>query len=115
EELFEQGDQRRYYVPCPQCGHMDFLVFSKRADGRGHYMQWPEGRPQDAHFVCSANGCVIEHQHKRAMVEAGEWRAEAPFTGHASFHIWAAYSYSPNATWGQLAKEFVDAKREGPE
>ncbi len=113
EELFERGDQRRYYVPCPHCGHMDYLVFSE--GDQGHFMQWPKDRPEKAHFVCKANGCVIEHEHKRAMVEAGEWRAAAPFTGHASFHIWAAYSYSPNASWGQIASEFVEAKGGGPE
>jgi phage terminase large subunit GpA-like protein len=113
EDLFEKGDQRRYFVPCPHCGHMDFLAF--REGPQGHFMKWPDGRPREAHFVCSKNGCVIEHEHKRAMVEAGEWRAAAPFTGHASFHVWAAYSYSPNASWGQLAEEFVDANKGGPE
>lgn len=121
EQMFEVGDQRRYYVPCPQCGQMDYLVFTKRdgddegAPARGHYMQWPEDEPKNAYFVCSLNGCVIEHQHKREMVAHGEWRAKKPFAGHASFHIWAAYSYSPNAAWGQLAEEFLEAKRNGPE
>jgi hypothetical protein len=53
--------------------------------------------------------------------QAGEWRrsaravpglpAPAPFNGHASFHIWAAYSFSPNASWGQLCTEFVARER----
>lgn len=108
EELFLQGDQRRYYVPCPSCGEFQVL--------RWENLKWPKDQPREAHFVCVVNGCIIEHRAKRAMVEAGEWRAEAPahFTHenrHASFHIWAAYSYSPNATWGQLAAEFVKAVR----
>lgn len=114
EELFHQGDERRYFVPCPHCGHFDHLVFTARDTG-GHYLVWPEDHPEAAHFVCSGNGCVIEHQHKRDMVAGGEWRAAKPFAGHASFHIWAAYSYSPNATWGQLAAEFLEAKRGGRE
>jgi terminase, large subunit len=113
EDMFEAGDQRRYYVPCPQCGHMDFLVF--REGERGHFMQWPEGKPEEAYFVCRANGCIIEHKDKRLMVERGEWRPDAPFQGHASFHVWAAYSYSPNATWGQLAAEFLEANKAGRE
>ena len=120
EALFEQGDRRRYYVPCPQCGHMDFLAFRQHLseeDGarRGHWMQWPEGKPREACFVCSANGCIIEHEHKPEMLERGEWRGEVEFDGHASFHLWAAYSLSPNATWGQLAEEFLEAKRGGME
>jgi phage terminase large subunit GpA-like protein len=113
EEMFEAGDQRRYHVPCPHCGHRDILVFHEGE--RGHWMQWPDGEPEAAHFVCSANGCIIEDKDKRAMLEAGEWIADAEFHGHASFHIWAAYSLSPNASWGQLAAEFVEAKKQGPD
>ena len=114
EELYEAGDQRRYYVPCPHCGHMDYLVFHEQRDG-GHFMRWPEGRPQEACFVCRSCGCLIEESDKRGMIDAGEWRAGAEFRGHASFHIWAAYSLSPNATWANLAEEFLEAKRLGPE
>lgn len=109
EELFLDGDQRRYYVPCPGCGHMDHLVFRQK-EGGGHHMQFDPLNPESAHFVCSANGCVIEHKDKREMVTRGEWRGAKPFTGHASFHIWAAYSFSPNATWTDIAREFISAK-----
>jgi phage terminase large subunit GpA-like protein len=30
---------------------------------------------------------------------------------HASFHIWAAYSLSPNASWGAIAAEYLEAKK----
>jgi phage terminase large subunit GpA-like protein len=47
------------------------------------------------------------------MVERGEWRPTAPGNGkHVSFHIWAAYSYSPNASWSTLVEEFLDAKND---
>lgn len=114
EELFDSGDRRRYYVPCPECGHMDFLAFHPKAE-RGHVMRWPDGATEAACFECRGNGCVIEETSKRAMLEAGEWRADGEFAGHASFHIWAAYSLSPNASWGQIAGEFLEAKRLGPE
>jgi phage terminase large subunit GpA-like protein len=112
ERLFMAGDQRRYYVPCPSCGAYQVLRFPN--------LKWPEGRPERAYMVCEANGCVIEHRSKRDMIEAGEWRAAKPehfteYDRHASFHIWAGYSYSPNATWGQLAAQFVKANRGGAE
>ncbi|NBT52385.1 MAG: phage terminase large subunit family protein [Marivivens sp.] len=54
---------------------------------------------------------LIPHSKKRWMVERGEWRATAPGNGkHAGFHIWAAYSYSPNARWADLVAEFLEAK-----
>src|SRR5512147_2594959 len=76
-------------------------------------MRWPEGRPWEAFFECRGSGCVIEHAEKRGMVERGRWVAARPFRGHASFHVWAAYSYAPNATWGRIAREFVQATHEG--
>ena len=111
ERRTSEGDQRRYFVPCPHCGEMQFLKFKN--------LKWPKGNPLAAHFVCEVNGCVIEEQHKRWMVERGEWVATVPenytIGRHASFYIWAAYSYSPNAAWGQLAAEFVAADKAGVE
>lgn len=119
EKKFLEGDQRRFFVPCPQCGHMDHLVFQKKGDDHGatdgHYMLWPKGEPEAAHFVCSRNGCVIEHAQKFEMVRRGEWRVTRPEkdgppkAGTRSYHVWAAYSFSPNASWGQLAREWSDA------
>jgi len=111
--MFEEGDQRRYHVPCPHCGHMAVLVF--REDQDGHWMSWPRGKPEAAHFMCKACGCEIAHGCKREMIAAGRWVPGAETRGHASFHIWAAYSYSANATWGQIATEFVRASKAGPE
>jgi phage terminase large subunit GpA-like protein len=118
EALFYAGDQRRFYVPCPECGFHQVLQFKQ--------FRWPKGKPEAAVYVCIGCGCEIEHRHKHAMVAAGEWRPgphaqfpddppPPPFAGHRSFHIWAAYSYSPNASWGQLAVEFVEATKQGPE
>lgn len=114
DDAFNAGDQRFFHVPCPHCGHMDRLVFQQQ-DGGGHWMRWPKDEPEKAHFVCFDCGCEIEESHKYEMTEAGEFVATKPFEGHASFHIWAAYSSSPNATWGQLAQEFEEARKAGPE
>jgi phage terminase large subunit GpA-like protein len=118
EQLFYAGDQRRYYVPCPHCDGMQVLRFP--------HLKWPKGKPEAAVYVCTVCGAEIEHKHKQAMVAAGEWRpgphpqfpdvpSPPPFAGHVSFHLWAGYSSSPNATWGQLAKEFVEANGNGVE
>jgi terminase, large subunit len=121
EELYKAGDRRRFYVPCPTCGHMDFLTFreAKGEDARGHWLcfdaESPEKAKASAHFICRGCGCEIEESRKRWMIERGEWRGDGIFRGHASFHIWAAYSYSPGATWGHIASEFVEANRGGPE
>jgi phage terminase large subunit GpA-like protein len=114
EELFLAGDQRRYHVPCPHCSHMDYLAFK---GDRGHLMRWPDGRPAEAYFECRACGCSIEHKDKRWMVERGKWIPDntGASPSHRSYHLWSALSYSPNASWAQIAAEFLEAKRGGPE
>lgn len=118
EAAFYAGDQRRFYVPCPHCGFYQVLQFKS--------FRWPKGNPAAAVYICIGCGSEIEHRHKHAMVTAGAWRpgphpqfpddpAPTLNRGHASFHIWAAYSFSPNASWGQLCEEFVEAERQGPE
>ena len=79
------------------------------------YLKWAHMRWEDPYspvnYVCEECGVLIPHAKKRWMVERGEWRPTAPGNGkHASFHIWAAYSYSPNASWENLRDEFLEAK-----
>jgi phage terminase large subunit GpA-like protein len=110
ENLYGQSDQRRFFVPCPHCGEFQYLKFGGREKPFG--FKWPEGKPLEAFYVCE-NGCRIEHSSKREMVERGEWRATAVGAPrHAGFHIWAAYSFSPNATWGNIASEFLASVRD---
>lgn len=117
EKLFERGDKRYYFVPCPHCGHMAPLVWQRpdpdddQGKISGHWFRIPEAPEpvEDAHFVCEANGCVIEHESKYQMLEGGEWRSTAEGRPRvASFSIWAAYSTSPNSSWGALAREWID-------
>lgn len=116
EEMYGQGDKRRYHVPCPHCGTMDYLVFRRGSDGRGHYMRWDEGDASSAHFVCSACTASIDHYQKKWMVERGEWVPQGTGRrGHRSYSIWTAYSYSPNATWESIVEEYESSMRTGPE
>jgi phage terminase large subunit GpA-like protein len=109
---FERGDMRFYFVPCPHCRAAQVLKWEN--------LRWPKGRTDEAYFACTENGCVIEGKWQRWMVEEAErlqregvegygWVATNPDgePGHASFHIWAAYSFAPNATWAHLAAEWI--------
>ncbi len=102
ETSFELSDKRRYFVPCPLCSHEQYLKWAG--------IKWPEHDPERAYYICELCGGEIDHRQKISMIEKGEWKAEKEFNGHAGFHIWAAYSYSPNATWGKIAKRFADAE-----
>lgn len=109
--LFEQGSQEYRYVPCPECGHMQKLVFG---DGSGAGIRWePRHAPTRAWYQCE-NGCEIDEEHKPWMDEQGEWRADNPaaFPRHRSFHIWAAYSQHPGAAWLEIAREFLEVRHD---
>ena len=70
ERLFEQSDQRRYYVPCPDCGHMQYL--------RWPNMRWEGSDTANVSYACEECGVLIPHNKKRWMVERGEWRPTQP-------------------------------------
>lgn len=108
-KLYEDTDQRRYFVPCPHCEEMQFLEFKN--------LKWPDEDPSEAYFECKHCKEKIEHKHKRSMIERGQWKATAESKNPKwiGFHIWAAYSYSPNSTWGKIALEFLEARRGGVE
>jgi len=88
-------------VPCPFCQAMQVL--------RWEQMQ-KEGSAAGT-YQCANCMELIPHSKKRWMVERGEWRATAisQQPGLASFHIWAAYSYSPAADWSVLVREHAEA------
>lgn len=108
ERAYERSDQRQYLVPCPRCKTLQPITWSR--------IRWPKDNPHRAYMECSAHGCQIDHHEKLGMLEAAlafgdqGWHARATTADHAGFWIWAGYSMSPNASWGQLATEFLDVK-----
>lgn len=111
DALFEQGSQELRFVPCPICGVMQALIFG---DGTGTGIRWePRHGPTRAWYQCE-NGCEINEAEKGWMDENGEWRAHNPsaFPRHRSFHIWAAYSQHPGAAWIEIAREFLEVRKD---
>ena len=113
EKSYEESDQRKYFVPCPHCGEYQVLEWGDKDSPYGikwHKDENGNGLPETAYYACRHNGCVIEHKDLKWMVDKGEWRATAPFKGHAGFHIWSAYSLFPNAAWKYLVAEWLKVK-----
>ncbi|WP_054007890.1 phage terminase large subunit family protein [Cypionkella psychrotolerans] len=102
--LYSESDQRIYECLCPSCGEF--------AEIKWEAIQWPEAKPELAHWVCPRNGCIVEERFKPEMVANGHWRATAPeIKGHAGFAVNCLISPHFNARWGKLAAEFLQAKR----
>lgn len=101
EPRYLLGDQREYYVPCPQCSEYQTLKWAN--------VKWEDGEPESAYMVCEVNGCIIENDDKPEMLERGRWIAGADFKGIASFKI--SELYSPFTSWGDMATDFLVAKK----
>lgn len=105
-QQFLEGDQRRYWVPCPHCEKHQVLEFGQ--------IKWPEDIKgakemkslKVAWYECPHCKGRIDDHHKREMLEQGVWipkgddyqswvvdgNREEDRNEHRSYHIWAAYS-----------------------
>lgn len=105
ESAYEQSDQRRYHVPCPHCRGFQTLRWAN--------VKWPEGKPAEATYRCEHCGSAITDSGKIKLLREGEWRAEREFNGTAGFHL--NELYSPWRRFGEIAEDFLAAKKGGRE
>src|SRR6056297_2025923 len=99
EREYEASDQRRFFVPCPHCGAMQWLRFER--------LRWEKGKPETAAYHCDACDKPIEEHHKPVMLAAGEWRAtaEARDARTVGFHLSALYSPPGWKSWADIARD----------
>lgn len=100
EKEYEDSDQRRFYVPCPECGEYQVLQWSN--------VKWENSDPQTAVYVCDHCGGAWDDHARIKAVRRGEWRATHPERKKRGYHIWAAYS--PWVRLHELVSEFLSAK-----
>ena len=110
EYYFKQSDQRRRFMPCPHCGHMQFLIWKNKDKPGGFWCE--HDKPETTVYICESCEKPIQHREKKWMDKNGQWRptATAKDPGHIGFHIWAAYSYQSNATWEHLMRAYLNSK-----
>lgn len=108
EKSYISGDQRKFWIPCPHCGEhitLEWKAIIWQQDEEGEHL------PDTAMYYCQECGCEITDAQKRVSLRKGEWRAESPFTGHASFHL--SELYSPFRRWRDIARSFLEKKHSG--
>lgn len=98
---YEQSDQRYFVAQCPHCEEYQRLVWAN--------VRWPEGRPQDAVYVCQHCGVEISETERQQMILQLDVRAAKQFDGIAGFHV--NELYSPWSSLGDMAVGFLKAKR----
>ncbi len=133
QDVCAKSSMGYYMLHCPHCAGEHIRKF--RVDGYGQkpielrgehvaqsFLQWEDGRPETAAWVCPHCGGLIGHDHHHSMVGAGYWLGEHweyrngrftfldGFDGRIGFHIWGGYVFSPNLSPAKIAREFLDSK-----
>lgn len=116
---FERGDQRRYYVPCKDCGEKQVLVFQggkSRTDEKRHGLVWKTDEhgalvPDSVRYLCKH--CDHEHMNadKSWMLPRGEWRATSQPRDpqHRSYHVSSLYSPASMYPWEAIVRDWLEA------
>jgi len=112
QAAYEASDQRKFWVPCPDCGEHQVLQWDN--------VRWTDtadvphevfGRVNfdSVGYMCAHCGSIWTDAQKNRAVRLGEWRASAPFHGVAGFYINELYSPFPGSKLELLAKKYLTA------
>lgn len=109
ERDYQLGSQGRYHVPCPFCGHYQYLSWERLV-----YTFDGVKRPEDAAYQCESCEQLIAESYKTWMMDSAraKWVHAYPerVEDVASFHLNLLYQPSGWAyPWSRLAKEYVEA------
>lgn len=102
---YEEGDRRRYYVPCPLCDEYQILEFKQlRAE-------YDDETLESVWYECEGCKGRIENYQKTEMLTRGEWRPTAKARGknHRSYHISTLYSPVGMMSWTAVYQKHLDA------
>lgn len=125
-ERYLEGDQRRFFLACPQCKNEFLPILSKRKTvleltGCESELTWdtekrPDGETdyahvrRTAHFPCPSCGFRIMDHHRTQILRNGTWRptAEPKNEWQRSFHLSSLYAATIPA--GDIAVDFLVKK-----
>jgi phage terminase large subunit GpA-like protein len=101
-ELYEQSDQRKYYMPCPHC--LEMITFEWAG------LRW-DTNGQNVRFGCPECGCEIEEHQKTDMIKQGRWIAENPGAKIRGYTINCLYyQIGLGPRWETLVDMFLKAQ-----
>jgi len=103
QNLYDESDQRKYWLPCPECGNFQTLEWIQ--------IEWPKDRPREAVYVCVFCKARLQNHRKAWMLPRGEWRPGAEGDGKTAGFLISSL-YSPWFTWGEAAAMFVKAQKD---
>lgn len=105
---YKASDQRKPWVACWRCSTWQILDFHTQV--KFEHGTSITRRSESAYYQCVNPDCKArwsDNQRWDACNHA-EWRAEAPFAGHAGF--WINHLYNPWKKMSQIVRTFLEKK-----
>lgn len=65
EEIYDQGDKRKWFCPCRECGHLQTLKYEQ--------IKYPPGNMPEAYYECHHCGAAHDAKAWRKMAASGKW------------------------------------------
>jgi phage terminase large subunit GpA-like protein len=120
EPVYQQGDQRRYNIPCPCCGEFIFLEWSIPIDGTNGkeiggitYKLDAVGKliPNSVGYICQRCAGFFTDKEKHELNLAGHWKptAEPSEEGFYSYHLSSLYAPHGMYDWKHYVNDFLRA------
>jgi phage terminase large subunit GpA-like protein len=113
EQAYLLSDQRKFYVPCHECGEVEVLDWTHVVwleNPEIHHQVFGHAVPSSARYRCPHCGGLWSDAEKNRNVRKGVWRATATFHGVAGFWLNEVYSPFPGSTFTLLVEKFLAAK-----
>jgi phage terminase large subunit GpA-like protein len=108
DDSYQKSDKRLYFVPCPNCGHKQHLVWERiQYEGKDSDRFNPDS---GVFYICESCETPIPESSKSAMVRSGEWIATAiaQNPNHVGFHC--NRLISPWVSWSDMAFDYEASK-----
>jgi phage terminase large subunit GpA-like protein len=130
KDYYEQGDCRKFLIPCPVCGRHIELKLSVEHTAYGLKTETRAGEIIDAYYLCEYCGEAIFNEdklifysadprckkHPQKTVPLARWEPiKKPDPFRPSYHINALYSPVGMLTFKAVAQEYIKKEAEGPD
>lgn len=102
EREYLRGDQRQWHVPCPKCGALAPLEWSR--------ITWAPGKPETAAHRCGTCAEESTQAEFAKTMSAGEWVPSNPAGRFPSYHLSGLLRPLGATGWTRLAEMWDEAK-----
>ncbi len=105
EKAYLETDQRKFFVPCPECEHFQLIDWKR--------IRWDQTNSEIVWLECESCKTRIFENKKTWMLSKGEWRSTAEDRTHGrkiGFHISGLYAPVGMLSWRAIVGQFLAAK-----